>query len=79
MKRWIVLGIILIGDRARCWETSGVRGMRGTEVTLAPVTTGRVVSAVYATGRVDTDRRATVRARITAPLASLRRRSRARP
>jgi HlyD family secretion protein len=70
MKRWIVLGVILIAMGAvlgNLWWTL----RRGAEVTLAPVTTGRVVSAVYATGRVDTDRRATVRARVTAPLAAL--------
>lgn len=70
MKRWIVLGIILIAMGAVLGNLWLAR-QRGAEVTLAPVTTGRVVSAVYATGRVDTDRRATVRARITAPLASL--------
>ena len=70
MKRWIVLGIILIAMGAVLGNLWRAR-LRGAEVTLAPLTTGRVVSAVYATGRVDTDRRATVRARITAPLASL--------
>ena len=44
------------------------RSWRGVEVSVAPVRTGRVVAAVYATGRVDTDQRATVRARLAAPL-----------
>lgn len=70
MKRWIVLGIILVAMGAVLGNLWRAR-LRGTEVALAPVTAGRVVSAVYATGRVDTDRRATVRARIAAPLASL--------
>ena len=70
MKRWIVLGVILLAMGAVLGNLCRAR-LRGTAVTLAAVTTGRVVSAVYATGRVDTDRRATVRARITAPLASL--------
>jgi RND family efflux transporter MFP subunit len=48
------------------------RGMRGTDVGLVEVSVGRVVAAVYATGHVDTDQRATVRARVAAPLASLR-------
>jgi RND family efflux transporter MFP subunit len=47
------------------------RGMRGVEVTVAEVSTGRVVAAIYATGRVDTDSRATVRARVAAPLDRL--------
>jgi membrane fusion protein, multidrug efflux system len=47
------------------------RGLQGREVTLQAVSRGRVVAAVYATGVVDTDRRATVRARVTAPLATL--------
>lgn len=70
MKRWIVLGVILIAMGAVLGNLYRGR-WQGKEVTLAPVGEGRVVSAVYATGRVDTDRRATVRARVTAPLATL--------
>jgi RND family efflux transporter MFP subunit len=44
---------------------------RGRDVTLATVGTGRVVAAVYATGRVDCDDRATLRARVAAPLTML--------
>lgn len=40
-------------------------------VQLAPVTRGTVVEAVYATGRVDTDQRATVRSRLAAPLLAV--------
>jgi RND family efflux transporter MFP subunit len=47
------------------------RGVRGADVTAIEVGIGRVVAAVYATGRVDTDLRATVRARVAAPLATL--------
>jgi RND family efflux transporter MFP subunit len=47
------------------------RGMRGLDVTTTELGVGRVVAAVYATGRVDTDQRATVRARVAAPLATL--------
>jgi len=46
--------------------------LRGIPVSLHEVARGRVVAAVYATGRVDTDRRATVRARVAAPLEALR-------
>jgi RND family efflux transporter MFP subunit len=48
-----------------------LRGWRGREVSVVAVGEGRVVAAVYATGRVDTDRRATVRARAAAPLDRL--------
>lgn len=70
MKRWIVLGVILIAMGAVLANLYRER-WRGTEVGLATVAEGRVVAAVYATGRVDTDRRTTVRARVTAPLATL--------
>jgi RND family efflux transporter MFP subunit len=48
-----------------------LRWWRGVEVTEVEATVGRVVAAVYATGRVDTDRRATLRARVAAPLEEL--------
>jgi membrane fusion protein, multidrug efflux system len=71
MRRWMVLFVLLAlagGVIGRVvW-----RGVRGIDVSLAEVNVGRVVAAVYATGRVDTDRRATVRARVAAPLATLR-------
>ncbi len=47
------------------------RWWQGVEVTEVEAEVGRVVAAVYATGRVDTDRRATLRARVTAPLEEL--------
>lgn len=70
MRRWMVLLIIVA---AALWVLGrlAVRQWRGVEVREATVATGRVVAAVYATGRVDTDRRATLRARVTAPLAEL--------
>ncbi|HVN75253.1 MAG TPA: efflux RND transporter periplasmic adaptor subunit [Thermoanaerobaculaceae bacterium] len=70
MRRWLVLlGIVAImgGVLGRVlW-----RSWRGHEVTLAAIGTGRVVAAVYATGRVDCDDRATLRARVAAPLTAL--------
>lgn len=70
MRRWIVVFVLLAAVGTVLgrvvWKT-----VRGTEVSLAPVTQGRVVAAVYATGRVDTDRRATVRARVAAPLVEV--------
>lgn len=47
------------------------RSWHGREVTLAEVGEGRVVAAVYATGRIDSDQRATVRARVAAPLETV--------
>jgi len=70
VRRWMVLlGIVA----AAAWVLGrlAVRQWRGVEVQEATVGVGRVVAAVYATGRVDTDRRATLRARVTAPLAEL--------
>lgn len=70
MRRWIVVLVLLAAAGTVLgrvvWKT-----VRGTEVSLVPVTQGRVVAAVYATGRVDTDRRATVRARVAAPLVEV--------
>ena len=70
MRRWVVLvGIVLamvvvLGRMA--WNAH-----RGIEVSVATLSRGRVVTAVYATGRVDSDQRATLRARLAAPLAAL--------
>ena len=70
MRRWLVLIAILM-------VMGGVLGRvlwvswRGRDVTLATVGTGRIVAAVYATGRVDCDDRATLRARVAAPLTAL--------
>jgi HlyD family secretion protein len=70
VRRWIVLVVLLLVAGAVLgrvmWQT-----VRGAEVSLAAVSRGRVVAAVYATGRVDTDRRATVRARLTSPLSEM--------
>ncbi len=70
MRRWLVLVAILAvmgGVLGRVFW----RSWRGREVTLATIGTGRVVAAVYATGRVDCDQRATMRARVAAPLTAL--------
>ncbi len=70
MRRWLVLAALLL-------VMGGVLGQmvwrswRGREVTLATVGSGRVVTAVYATGRVDSDQRATLRARVASPLAAV--------
>jgi RND family efflux transporter MFP subunit len=68
MRRWLVLvALVLVmgGVLGRVlW-----RSWRGRDVTLVSVGSGRVVTAVYATGRVDSDQRATMRARVAAPLA----------
>jgi len=70
MRRWLVLVAILLvmgGVLGRVlW-----RSWRGREVTLETIGSGRVVAAVYATGRVDCDDRATLRARVAAPLTAL--------
>lgn len=70
MKRWmVVLGIVLVagGVIGRVWRQSRL----GPEVSLAELGRGRVVEAVYATGRVDSERRATVRARTAGVLEEL--------
>jgi RND family efflux transporter MFP subunit len=70
MRRWLVLVAIVL-------VMGGVLGRlvwkawRGRDVTLASVESGRVVTAVYATGRVDSDQRATLRARVAAPLKAV--------
>lgn len=70
MRRWLVLLLILaalagVGGRV-VWKR-----LRGVEATLVTVARGRVVEAIYATGRLDTDQRATVRARRSGPLNAL--------
>ena len=70
MRRWLVL-IVLIAIAAIVLGRLFWAWYRGVPVSLAEVTRGRVVAAVYATGRVDSDERATVRARVAAPLAAL--------
>ncbi len=71
MRRWMVLFVLLALAGAVLARVVW-RSMRGIDVGVAEASIGRVVAAVYATGRVDTDQRATVRARVAAPLASLR-------
>jgi|GEM_PF-1165244 RND family efflux transporter MFP subunit len=70
MRRWIVLLLILGGLGSALGRLAWQRA-RGVEVRTARVARGRVVEAVYATGRLDTDRRATVRARRAAPLTAV--------
>jgi len=70
MRRWIVL-LLLLALAGAVLGRVVWRRVRGIDVTTAALGVGRVVDAVYATGRVDTDRRATVRARVAAPLAAL--------
>ncbi|HPC84239.1 MAG TPA: efflux RND transporter periplasmic adaptor subunit [Thermoanaerobaculaceae bacterium] len=70
MRRWFVL-LGLVAAAGLVLGRVVWKSVRGVEVRLAPVEQGRVVAAVYATGRVDTDRRATVRARVAAPLEAV--------
>ena len=70
MRRWIVL-LVLLALGGFVLGRVVWRDVRGADVTVAEIGVGRVVAAVYATGRVDTDQRATVRARVAAPLATL--------
>ena len=71
MRRWMVL-IVLLALAGAVLGRVVWRGIRGIDVGVVAASVGRVVAAVYATGRVDTDQRATVRARLAAPLAALR-------
>jgi len=67
MRRWLILiGIILVVGVVV--GRLGWRSWQGRAVSIAAVGRGRVVAAVYATGRVDSDQRATVCARVAAPL-----------
>ena len=65
----VVAGLVLAV--AAVFGAMAWRSWRGAEVPVVPVRTGRVVAAVYATGRVDTDQRATVRARLAGPLEAV--------
>jgi RND family efflux transporter MFP subunit len=70
MRRWLVLAALVAvmgGVLGRVLWSS----WKGKTVAVVAVETGRVVTAVYATGRVDSDQRATLRARVAAPLAEL--------
>jgi RND family efflux transporter MFP subunit len=70
MRKWAILGFLILVTVvlfARFFWAS----WRGEEVALSPVTKGKVVEAIYATGKIDTDLRATVRARRPGPLKSL--------
>ncbi len=67
MRRGFVLVILLLAFGFVTARLLTLR-MARPAVTLVPVTRGTVVEAVYATGRVDCDQRATVRARLAAPL-----------
>src|SRR5512136_429132 len=68
MRRWLVLVVLVLVMGAVLGRVLW-KSWRGREITLVSVASGRVVTAVYATGRVDSDRRATMRARVAAPLA----------
>ncbi len=70
MRRWLVL-IVIAAVMGGVLGRAAWRSWRGREVTVAAIGTGRVVAAVYATGRVDCDDRATLRARVAAPLTEL--------
>ncbi len=70
MRRWMVL-VGLVAVAISVLGRVVARQLRGVEVSEAVVERGRVVAAVYATGRLDTDRRATLRVRVAAPLAAL--------
>jgi RND family efflux transporter MFP subunit len=70
MRRWFVVAIFLIAIGFVFGRSLWQRA-RGVEVSLVPATRGRLVEAVYATGRVESDQRATVRARRRGPLKAL--------
>ncbi|MCS7183043.1 MAG: efflux RND transporter periplasmic adaptor subunit [Thermoanaerobaculum sp.] len=67
MQRKVVVALILTASAVALGGVIHAR-LQGVKVQLVPVTRGTVVEAVYATGRVDSDRRATVRARRPGPL-----------
>lgn len=66
----MVLLILVVGAVGAVGRVAWQRA-RGVEVEMVRVERGRVVEAVYATGRLDTDRRATVRSRLAAPLTAV--------
>jgi membrane fusion protein, multidrug efflux system len=70
MRRWLVL-VALVAVMGGVLGRVLWRSWRGTTVAVVAAETGRVVTAVYATGRVDSDQRATLRARVAAPLAEV--------
>lgn len=70
MKRWPVW-LLLLTITAVVFANLFWTRWRGRPVELTRVTKGRLVEAIYATGRVDTDSRATVRARRRGPLQRL--------
>jgi len=70
VRRWVVL-LLLAGAAVAVIGRMAWRSWRGMEVILVAVERGRVVAAVYATGRVDTDERAVIRARVAAPLEAV--------
>src|SRR5512136_238310 len=70
MRRWLVLVVLVLVMSAVLGKVLW-KSWRGREVSLATIESGRVVTAVYATGRVDSDQRATLRARVAAPLAAV--------
>lgn len=71
MRRWLVLVVLVLVMGAVLGRVLW-KSWRGREVSLATIGSGRVVTAVYATGRVDSDQRATLRARAAGPLAAVR-------
>lgn len=71
MRRWLVLVVLVLVMGAVLGRVLW-KSWRGREVSLATIGSGRVVTAVYATGRVDSDQRATLRARVAGPLAAVR-------
>ena len=70
MRRWLVLAGLVVAMAVVLGRVLW-NAHRGREVSVAEVSRGRVVAAVYATGHVDSDQRATLRARVAAPLAAL--------
>lgn len=70
MRRWMVVAVLLVAG-GYVLSRSLWQQVRGVNVGLVSVSRGRLVEAVYATGRVDSDQRATVRARRRGPLKAL--------
>lgn len=70
MRRSVVVLVLLLAIGTVVFRFA-VSKLSPRPVAMATVSRGRVVEAIYGTGRVDCDQRATVRARITAPLAEL--------
>jgi RND family efflux transporter MFP subunit len=70
MRRWLVLVVLVLVMGAVLGRVLW-RSWRGQVVAVTTIGSGRVVTAVYATGRVDSDQRATLRARVAGPLAAV--------